>query len=198
MWFVRDRRGVAALELAIVAPFLLLVAAAGFDLVQMFRTQLRVDNAATQLGQIVSRCNVITAPGDTDNFWDLVNAVLDGAGTVTAPTGSGAAVVTAVYRVSNANRVAWQRRTGNPNYLSSVGTATGAATIAERFVVPSGQTLIVSEVILRSNTWVLSEQVFGDLIPRTLRGVSLFMTRVADAPSIQAQPTTSNTPNCTA
>jgi Flp pilus assembly protein TadG len=51
-----DRRGIAAIEFAIVAPLLIILALATVDLVQFIRSQLRLDETAAQLGQLVSQC----------------------------------------------------------------------------------------------------------------------------------------------
>lgn len=194
-----NKRGVAAIEFAIIAPVLLLLALAATDLVQLLRSQLRLDAAAVQLGQLVSQCNRITDPGDTAQFWVYAQSIVGNLGTVTGSNAQGSVVVSAVYSQAGANRFAWQRRTGNAAQLSSVGTGTpgGAAKIAETFIVPTGQTLLVTEVFLPRQPWVLSVNFMPAALPRVLNGTTLFMTRAADAPAIQQLPTSKTQPDCT-
>lgn len=212
----RDRRGVAALEFGLLAPALLLLLLAGFDMVQTLRAQLRVEAVATQLGQIVSRCERLVVPGDTNLLWGhgqriigslglLTNMQTNGVPNTTLQV-NGGIIVTAVYGqpgargVPSVNRVAWQQRTGDPNIRSSVGTAERAslATIASGFIVPPGQTLLVTEIFLPRPAWVLSADWMGGAMPHTLRTSTLFLSRAPDAAAVQAVPITATTPDCLA
>jgi hypothetical protein len=94
--------------------------------------------------------------------------------------------------------VAWQQRTGRTDILSSVGPATrnSPATIANGFIVPPQQTLIVTEVRIPRAPWIFAAGFFGDNAPRTVRGTTLFLTRAPDAAAVQAVPAASNTPAC--
>jgi Flp pilus assembly protein TadG len=193
-----DRRGVAALEFAVVVPVLLLLSLATADLVRFIRSQLRLDSTAVQLGQLVSQCNRITTPGDTDQFWAYAQRIIGSLGTVTGTSPQGSVIISAVYSQSGANKLAWQKRTGNTAQASSVGsTAGGAATIKEGFVVPTGQTLLVTEVSLPQQPWVFSANLMGNVLPKVLNGTTLFLTRAPDAPSLQQQPAASAQPDCT-
>jgi hypothetical protein len=198
------RRGVAALEFGLLAPALLLLLLAGFDVVQSLRAQLRVDSAANQLGQIISRCETITAPGDTALLWWHGQRIIGNLGSVTGGTAGGTIIVTAVFGVAGTggaagvNRVAWQQRTGRTDILSSVGTnvRNSVATLDNGFIVPPQQTLIVTEILLPRQPWVFAAGLIGNNAPRTARGTTLFLTRAADAAGVQAVPATSNTPAC--
>jgi len=194
----RDSRGNAAVELAVFAPVLLLLILATTDLVQSLRAQMRLDSAAVQLGQVVSQCNTINTPGDTAQFWSYAQSIVGNLGAVTGASAQGAVIVSAVYSASGTNKVAWQVRTGNVNQSSSVGTAGGTATIAESFVVPTSQTLLVTEVYLPRQAWVLSAGLMHGTMPEVLNGTTLFMTRAPNATALQQSPTASSLPNCTA
>lgn len=194
----RNRRGAAAAEFALVSPLFFLLVLATIDLVQLIRTQLRLDAAATQLGQIVSQCNRITDPGDTSQFWTHAQRILGGVGRVTGGSAPGAVIVSAVFSEEGANRVAWQRRTGDAGRPSSVGRQGGAATLAGGFVVPAGQTLIVTEIYAPRQAWVLSAGLMGDLLPRMLNGTTLFLSRAPDASALQQPPEAEAEADCTA
>ena len=182
----RDRRGVAAVEFAIVAPVLIVLALATADLVQFIRSQLRLDATAVQVGQLVSQCNSITDSGDISQFWTYAQRIVGGLGTVTGANAQGAVIISAVYTLNGKNTLAWQKKTGNPTQASSVGSTQGkAATITEGFVVPAGQTLLVTEVSLPQQPWVFSAGFMGSVLPAVLNGTTLFLTRAPNAPSLQ-------------
>jgi Flp pilus assembly protein TadG len=194
-----DKRGIVAVEFALVAPVLILLALATTDLVQLLRSQLRLDAAAVQLGQLVSQCNRITDSGDVNQFWTYAQRIVGSLGTVTGANAQGAVIISAVYSPDGKkNTLAWQKKTGNAAQTSSVGLTPGnAATITEGFVVPAGQTLLVTEVSLPQQPWVLSARFMGSVLPTVLNGTTLFLTRAPDAPSIQTPPVISPQPDCT-
>lgn len=194
----RRRRGTASLELSIVTPVLMLLAMGTSDIVGVYRAQLRVDSAARQLGQLVSQCNRIVVPGDANAFWNFTQRTMGTVGTVTGTQANGAVVLSAIGRVSNANRIAWQQRTGSSAFTSQVGAAGGNATLPTGMSVPDGQTLFVTEVFLRVDSWPLTSRLTGDNSQRQLRGATFFYTRAPDAPSLQQTPGTSLAPSCTA
>jgi Flp pilus assembly protein TadG len=193
----KDRRGTAAVEFAIVGPVLILLALATTDLVQFLRSQLRLDAAAVQIGQLVSQCNHITSPGDSDQFWAYAQRIIGGLGTVTGADAQGSIIITEVHSLNGVNKSNWQLRTGNAAQTSSVGIPPGNAAITEGFVVPTGQTLLVTEVNLPLQPWVFSAGFMGTVLPTVLNGTTLYMTRAPDAPAIQQQPSASNQADCT-
>lgn len=198
---LRGRRGAAALELVLIAPIFFLIALATTDVVRYFRAQLRVETVAVQLGQIISQCRRITDPGDVSQFWAHATRIAGGVVDVNSGTG-GAVIVTAVGRNNNANRALWRKRTGNTTIASSVATTVpGTATIAEGFVVPSGQTLFVTEVYAIVQPWILSAGLIGTVLPNVLNGTTLFLSRAPDPTVLQTDPATVTNPNtadCTA
>ena len=193
----RDRRGVAALEFAVFAPVLIVLALATTDLVQFIRAQLRLDTTAVQVGQLVSQCNRITDPGDINQFWTYAKKVVGSLGTVTDANPQGGVIISAVYsKDGTTNTLAWQKLTGNPQ-TSSVGTTVNStATVSEGFVVPKGQTLLVTEVFLPQTPWVFSAGFMGAVLPKVLNGTTLFLTRAPDAPSLQTLVSNAQ-PDCT-
>ena len=77
----------------------------------------------------------------------------------------------------------------------------GTATIAEGFVVPSGQTLFVTEVYAIVQPWILSAGLIGTVLPNVLNGTTLFLSRAPDPTVLQTDPATVTNPNtadCTA
>ena len=194
----RDRRGVAAVEFAFIAPLLILLALATVDLVQFIRSQLRLDATAVQLGQLVSQCDSISN-GDVQQFWNYAQQIIGSLGQVTGDsrTTPGAVIISAVYSQNGANKLAWQVQTGNASQGSSVGGKIGGpAQIAENFTVPANQTLLVTEVYLPLQAWVFSSGFMGNVLKTVLNGTTLYLTRASNAAAIQQTPKGSS-PVCT-
>lgn len=203
------RRGVVAIEFAVVLPFLIILVMATADILTALRSQMRLEATAVQIGQIVSQCTRIHNPGDVNEFWEHGQSIVGNLGTVTGTGAQGAIVITAVRRVSNANQVAWQLRTGSGAHDStvanggSVGARTPAAagtaaTLRGGFVVPDRETLIVTEVSLNRTALVLRQSVVGNSLPTQLRAATLFLSRMFDATPMQTPPTNNSNPFCTA
>jgi hypothetical protein len=146
------------------------------------------------------------APGDTALLWGHGQRIVGSLGLLTGNLADGGIIVTAVYGQvgtggrPSVNRVAWQHRTGRPGIVSSVGLAPrdSLATIAGGFIVPPGQTLIVTEVFMPRPAWLLSANLMGGTMPHTLRSSTLFLSRAPDAVAVQAAPANVNTPLCLA
>lgn len=194
----RDRRGFVSLEFALGLPLLFILLLGGTDLVGLLRAQLRADLAAQQLGQIVSQCSRISAPGDIDVFWAVAQRGVGDAHAISGAAAPGAVIVSAVGRSGTVSRVMWQQRTGSPLHLSRIGTAGTVATLPGGFQVADGQTLFVTEVFLRRDTWPLVGRLFGGSSQRTLGSFALFVARAPDAPALLAPPANDPSPACTA
>ena len=188
----------ASVEFALAVPLLVLLVVGASDIVGTMRAQLRVEMVARQLGQLVSQCNRIVAPGDIDQFWTYAQAIAGNAGRVSGGGAEGTVIISAVGLVGGASRVAWQARTGSASHASRIGTALGTATVPGGFSVPTGQTLFAVEVFLPRTTWPNAGAFMGGGAPRTLSGSSLFLTRATDAPSLQTLHTNTPAPACTA
>ncbi|MBS3960776.1 MAG: pilus assembly protein [Sandarakinorhabdus sp.] len=202
------RRGWVAAEFALVAPMFFLIALGTADLIRLFRAQLRTETIAVQIGQIVSQCSRIHAPGDVNQFWAHANRIAGGIVDINSPTG-GAVVISAVGRnaANNpaTNRLAWQIRTGNVSFVPSVGATTGGlATIVHNvpgvpaFVVPANQTVFVTEVFAIVQPWPLSAGLIGTALPSTIGAKTMFLSRARDPQSLQTAPTNSALAECTA
>jgi Flp pilus assembly protein TadG len=194
----KEDRGVATIEFAVLAPTLLLLALVATDTVNLLRAQMRLDSTALQLGQLVSQCTRIVTPGDTDQFWSYADRIIGNLGEVVGSSPDGSVVISAVGLVGGVNRVQWQARTGSSSFASRVGAAGTNPTLPGGYLVPAGQTLFVTEVFLRRESWPLGSSFMNSSGPQTLAGMTMFLSRVADAASLQAAPASRTTPDCTA
>ena len=193
----KRRRGTATVEMALVAPILLLLLAGTSDVVNYHRAHLRIETASALIAQIVSQCTRITTTGDTDQFFAYGQATVGTLVDLRSTSGVGSIIISAVSLVGGTTRVNWQVRTGNATQPSSVGTTGGVATLSGNMAMPSGQTLFVVEVYGSTQTYVVSSGMMGSFIG-PLRGVTAYLSRATDPTSLQTAPATSATRDCTA
>lgn len=193
----------AALEFGLLAPVLILLLLGGADLVATIRAQLRLDAAAVQLGQIASQCSAFSR-GDFARLLAQGRRLIGDVGQVEGTAPAVGIVITAVNSVDGENLVAWQRRDGLPITASSFGSRRGSpATLSDGrsvalnpFLVPSTQTLIVTEVFLQRRAWLLSPTLLGGSGEAITRGMTLFLTRVPDAAAVALEPRDEDAPLC--
>jgi hypothetical protein len=197
------RRGVAASEFALVAPLFALILLATADIIRVFRAQIRMEMIAVQIGQVVSQCNQITTPGDTNEFWGHATRIGGGLVDVTA---QGSMILSAVSlnTLTNRNRLDWQVRTGNFSARSILGTGTpgGEPVLRGRnaapFLMPAGQTLLAFEANAVVIPWRLSVGLIGTVLPREINGMTMFLTRSSEPARLQVPPANSAARDCTA
>ncbi|BDG73368.1 hypothetical protein Rmf_32970 [Roseomonas fluvialis] len=188
-----------------MVPIFFIIVLCTADVMRLFRAQLRMEMIAVQVGQVVSQCNPITDPGDIDAFWALAARIGGGLVDVNSATG-GAMIISAVSlnTATNRNRINWRRRTGNADIGSVLGPAAEGGepilrgTNDAAFLLPAGQTLIVFEANAVVIPWVLSAGLIGTALDRRIRGVTMFLTRIADPARAQTPPVNSNATDCTA
>lgn len=153
----RDRRGIAAVEFALVTPVLLLVLVGYLDVVHLARGHLRVQTAAAQVGQIISQCTTV-ASSDRGHLNTLAQRTLQ---PFLKPNKRWALVVTAIGRDASGNpRQNWvmdnraaNGAAGNPNFASDGAT------------LPTGYSLNVGQVMFRTEVFVeLDPTVFTKTI----------------------------------
>lgn len=200
---MNNRKGAAAVELALVAPVLCLLLAGTSDVVGFYRAQLRVETASVQIAQIVSQCTQITnngASGDTEEFFAYGQSIVGNLVDLRTTNGPGAIIISAIGMVNNVPKVRWQVRSGNTNQTSSFGLVNGNAAISGNMTFNNTQTLFAVEVYgSLNNAYVLSSRMMGSVLGR-LQGIALLASRAPSPASLQTPPSTSASPAkvCTA
>jgi Flp pilus assembly protein TadG len=168
---LRDRRGVAAVEMALASPVLLVFICGTFELTQYIATHVKTAQTAATVSDVVARYEAVTA--------DSVKAIFDVSGVVMGDRRfgeRGVIVLSSVARVGRAAAtVSWQCRGGGKLAAASLlGTVSRTATLPDGFVLDEGDNVIIAEVFFRY------APTFS-LIPigeRTLRKTAIFRPRL--------------------
>lgn len=156
-----DRRGVAALELAWMAPFLLLLLTVTVDMVSVLRDSLRLERVAGEVCNLLAQYESLRVSGGRDDLTDVFEVAARIGGRL-AVTGAGGTVILSGLDNRGDGRgtvVRWQRARGLPGNLSAFGGAGGAAVFRRGVADPAlaaGQGAVVVEVYLQRQPWVLS------------------------------------------
>ena len=174
----------AALEFALLLPFLMVVLIGTTESVTYLRSWYRLDRTAAEVANLASQYEQLDAP--------TVSLLFDAAGSIAAPrrafNASGSeerarTVISVVRGSGTANAVAWSCSRGD---TALTPTIAGSTTLPNGFIVPSGQTVLVVEVINSTRPWVLLSG-FTDMVlpdPGPIRTHSIVRPRQGQLTSI--------------
>ena len=183
-WAV-SRRGVAAVEFALVTPFIMMLSLAGADLTIFMRTKMRVDEIATQTALNVTQYSNLY-DGDFTGLFNAAQAV----GGTTPVTGLlGATIITGIVTDSNDRQtIAWQKKSTQAVPHSLFGTTVGATPVLpNNYLMPKNSTLIAVEVFTSTSPWVLSASLMSGAGNATwLRSYALFQPRLGSLSTVTA------------
>lgn len=177
-----SRRGLATVEFALVAPFIMLLMLAGTDLTIFMRTKMRVDETATQIALMVTQYQSLYA-GDFTTFFNAAQTVAN----TTPVTGLlGATIITGIVTDANDRQtIAWQYKSSQATFTSLFGTATGSTpNLPNSYLMPKNSTLIAVEVFTSASPWVLSASLMGGAGTTSLRSYALFQARLGSLSSV--------------
>jgi Flp pilus assembly protein TadG len=71
----RDRRGLAALEFALIAPMMVVVLFGSIELTELLSCNRRTENTAASVADVISRDTVVT-DDEIDDLWAAANALM--------------------------------------------------------------------------------------------------------------------------
>lgn len=171
-----SRRGLAAIEFALVAPFILLLMLAGTDLTIFMRTKMRLDETATQVALAVTQCSELYV----SDFTGLFNAAQTVAGTTPVTGLLGTTIITGIVTDGNDRQtISWQQRSPQATSNSQFGTTPGSVpNLPNNYLMPKNSTLIAVEVVTSTSPWVLSASLMGGAGTTSLRSYALFQPRL--------------------
>jgi Flp pilus assembly protein TadG len=175
--------GLAAVEFALAAPFIILVMLAGTDLTIFMRTMMRVDETATEISLVVTQYQSLY---DSDLTY-LFSAAQTVAGTTPVTGLIGATIITGIVSNGGKQTIAWQRLSPSATFSSQFGTAIGSVPkLPNNYLLPSGGTLIAVEVFTTATPWVLSASLMGGSSVTSLRSYALYQPRLGLLSTITA------------
>ena len=181
---IGTRRGVAAVEFALVAPFIILLILAGTDLTIFMRTKMRIDETATGVALIVTQYQNLY---DSD-FTGLFTAAQTVAGTTPVTGLLGTTVITGIVTDGNDRQtIAWQKRSTQATSNSLFGTAVGSVPrLPNSYLMPKNSTLIAVEVFTSASPWILSATLMGGAGTTSVRTYALYQPRLGALSTITA------------
>ncbi len=142
--FARDRRGVAAVEFAIVVPLMLALYFLTMEVSQAIDSSRKVGRIASQIADLVAQQEV-TSPGELDAIMKISQPLLQ------PYTRSEADITVTAIRVTDDNvptaRVVWSRKYADGDYAPALPE--GAVVAIPRKLMARGSFLIRSEVDLQ-------------------------------------------------
>ncbi|MFT8243809.1 TadE/TadG family type IV pilus assembly protein [Roseomonas sp. BN140053] len=155
----RDRRGVAAVEFALVLPILALVAVAVVDVVDFLRVSMRLERTAGEVANLMAQYETLKA--------EDVTALFDVARQIAAPYGvtatAGKVYLTSCGNLGSGVQSLGQSSAGSYNVRSAVvceGQTVRVQPFNAEITLASGQGAVLVEVYLRWEPWVLSRRFF--------------------------------------
>jgi Flp pilus assembly protein TadG len=176
--------GVAALEFALVAPFVVLVMLAGADLSLFMRTVMRMDEVATGVAMAITQYDKLY----NGDFATLFNASQTVAGTTPVTGIFGTTIITGIVKGGGTQTIAWQQRSPSATFNSLFGTAVGATPVLpDGYALPTdGEVLIAIEVFTTASPWVLSATLMGGPGSTSIRSYALFQPRLGSLAAINS------------
>src|SRR4051812_42528589 len=180
------RRGAAAVEFALLVPLLIVFFAATAEIVIHIRTWFRLERTAAEVANVASQFDALT-PGDVAGLFDAAKAI---AAPVLAwfsgtSTGRARTVISVVSGTAGGNSLAWTCSRGDAGLANLVA---GKAALTNNFLVPSGQSVLVVEVINAATPWSIMAKAppvfFGTVGPGPVRTYAIVRPRTGSLTSV--------------
>ena len=167
------RRGVSAIEFALVTWVLAMLAMATVDLVTYIRIYFRLEQVAAQMGEVITQCQAINNPGDLNRF-QAEAQIMAGDLNITAPLGVGSFIVTAIVPGTPTSgngtpppTVAWQYFSGNSLYGSAMCKPALTCTAGAQATVPGYDNTLSPPVVIPSNQVLITTEATASVLPFT-------------------------------
>jgi Flp pilus assembly protein TadG len=169
-----DRRGIAGVEFALLAPFVILVMLAGADLSLFMRAIMRVDETSSSVAQMVTQYSDLY---DSD-FPILFDASQTVANTMPVTGLFGATIISGIVQSGATQTIAWQKISPSATFTSVLGAKGAVPVLPNNYALPSGGVLVAVEVFTTASPWVLSATLMGGPGGTSLRSYALFQPRL--------------------
>lgn len=162
--FLRSNKAIAALEVALALPVLMLLFAGGFEMTRYIIIQTKIAKTVASVSDLVSRSPELFEV-DITNTFSAVPYMLE-------PYYNPANVRVHIYSVGNygsGSIVNWVR-SGGGTYAgaATVGAQNGAATLTSGFTLASNEETIIAEIYY-NYTPIFAPNIVGSQVIRKLR-----------------------------
>lgn len=142
---LRDRRGVSAIEFALIFPFMLLLYVGGFETGRVLSADRRVNHVGATVGDLVSQVSSVTA-SDVENVFDASTALMTPYSTSTLSM-----VVSTVLYSGGKQTVTWSKARGT-------GAVAWTAKAAPPVTIPTAMLLDGQEVVVSVVSYTYASQ----------------------------------------
>ena len=160
----RDRRGIAAVEFAIVLPLLAFMLLASVDIVTWLEQWFRVERTAMAVADLVAQSPQPVTAASFQNSSGYFATANDIAQPLVISGSGGATIVSCLTGTSGTPQITWQQSdTTNASYTSKFGAAGRTAVLPNGFSMNPGETVIVTEIYSGVQPWNLSAKLWAVL-----------------------------------
>jgi Flp pilus assembly protein TadG len=160
--FLRETRGIAAVEFAMLASVLTVALLGGTELSRYTLMHQKMDRVSAAISNMVAQSSSMTAT-DFDNMWA---AAIQVAKPFDLADGYGKVIVSFIVAESDTNyRITWQRTgAGTLNQFSQLGTEGGLATMPAGVTLKTGDTLVAVEVYALYEAFIFPELIGQSIV----------------------------------
>jgi Flp pilus assembly protein TadG len=160
--FGRDRRGVAAMEFAIIAPVLTLALLGGTELSRYTLMHQKMDRVSASISNMVAQSSTMKTV-DFQNMWAAAKEI---AKPFDLADSTSKVIVSHIVAETDTNyRIVWQRSgAGTLTQSSQLGSEGGLATMPSGVTLKQGDTLIAVEVYATYSAFVFPELVDSEQV----------------------------------
>lgn len=145
--YIRENRGLAAVEFALTLPFLLVLFLGGYEYARYMLIHVKMENIAFTISDIITQQTSVTN-GQLDQYMVAASQIME---PYSFDTGNGAVFISSVSKqTGNSQEVQWQYeyRTDVAGHerISKVGSENAAATLPNALLLNDDETVLVTEV----------------------------------------------------
>jgi Flp pilus assembly protein TadG len=174
------RRGLATVEFALVAPFILLLVLAGADVTVYLRTAMRVDETATELAVVVTQYSNLYQ-GDFSSLFSDAQTI---AGNTPVSGLLGATIISGIVNSNGTQTIAWQQISPSSRFSSRFGRVGSVPNLPNGYVLPTGGVLIAVEVATSTSPWVFSARLMPSSSISSIRTYALYQPRLGSLATV--------------
>ena len=174
--FMKDTRGVIAVEVAMAVPVILMLVLSGIEVTRYVLLHQKMERTASTMADLVSQ-SLAMSEGELNALVAAATEVMDPYNLMD----DGGLIVSSVTNpLGTTERVSWQRSFGAGTDASRFGTQGGVATLPGSFLVRESENAIGVEVMYDFEPMF----AYGVLEPTTITSMALFRPRFATLASI--------------